>query len=179
MFSTFDSNLLRILFFALLFYYKPAIDWVLDMHIKSISIQPVRIIFLVDYCFHHLANREMFLSTPSHTYLGKHLVTLISLHMPAIRCQQNCYVQSFVYKEHINQNFQSSHNFMNTLVFVLLAWSVFRDIYRPTSASKQLKEDFKIEDIPSQLSFSYVSGGTIKSQYFPSTAKSTFFFCLF
>lgn len=116
MLSTFDYNLLCIFFFALLFCGKPVIDWLLDMHIKSISIQSLRIILLIGYCFHHLANRETFLSTPPHTYLGRHLVTLISPHMPAIRCQQNFYVQSFVYKKHFSQNFQSSHNFLNSSV---------------------------------------------------------------
>lgn len=73
--------------FALLFCYKPNIDWLLDMHIKSINIQSLRIILVIGYRSHHVANRKAFLSTLPHTHSQRHLVTLISLHMPAIRCQ--------------------------------------------------------------------------------------------
>lgn len=74
-------------YYSLLFFYKPAIDWLLDMHIKSINSQPLRIILLIGYCFPHLANIETFLSTLAHAYLERHLVTLMSLHMPVIRYQ--------------------------------------------------------------------------------------------
>lgn len=88
-------------YYSLLFFYKPAIDRLLDMHIKSINSHPLRIILLIGYCFPHLANIETFLSILAHAYLERHLVTLMSLHMPVIRYQQNFYVQSFVYKKHI------------------------------------------------------------------------------